>query len=156
MGKQCSKNRWRGIEFFIGYIIGGTRVYSQSDKGFAKKFGSQVIAMGDCRSKFMLGEAKAYDPASKTKWRKDNPYKPAKTFSIDTKWLDQIREEAESQGLIPFLAYNRKFSTKDDTHIILDLDIFIMLAHKAGYLPEYETLEQAKEAFKNRNIKNEE
>jgi hypothetical protein len=151
MGKQCSKARWQGIEKFIAFIIGGDRVGGQAIKGTVRRFDIKNDDFGgDCRSEFLLGECKAIDPAISTPFRKQYPYDPAKTFRVEVAWLDQIREEARKLDLIPFLAFNRKFSEKKDTHIILDLDVFIDLVHKAGYLPKFATLDDAIKAFKAR------
>jgi hypothetical protein len=147
--KGCNKAKWQGLERFIGFIIGGSRVYGQSDKAAARSSGQDVVAVGDCRSEEMLGECKSYDPVAGNTWRKENPYEPARSFRIDLEWLEQIRDEAKSVDKLPFIAYNRKFSQKTDTHIILDLDVFIHLLYKAGYTP-YENLQQAVEAWKNR------
>ena len=150
MGKQCSKARWQGFQRFIAFIIGGTQVYGQSSKFFAKQAGQDEVAVGDVGNESLLGECKAIDPAAKTQFRKQNPYFPTKTFRIENEWLDQIREEAKSINKLPFLAYNRKFSELNQSHIVLDLDVFIHLIYKAGY-GKYETLEEAYKAWKTRN-----
>jgi hypothetical protein len=147
MAKQASKVRWQGFERFIAFIIGGMRVYGQSTKFHAKKAGQGTIAVGDAQSECLLGECKAYDPAAKTQWRKDNPYIPSTSFRVDVEWLTQAKEEAQSIDKLPFLAFSRKFSQLIDTHIVLDLDTFIHLIYKAGY-GKFENIEDAMKAWK--------
>lgn len=133
MAKRKSiADRAKNYERWIGFAIGGSRVYGQSAKHYIKDADGEDIG-GDAKNDFVLGECKSYDPAAGTKWRKENPRLPAKSFRIEMKWVNQIRDEAAAVAKHPFLAFNNKFDPLIESHIVISLDFFLRLLYAVGW-----------------------
>jgi hypothetical protein len=130
--KKSILARAKNFERWLSFAIGGNRVYGQSAKGMLLQLDGDATG-GDVKNDYVVGECKSYDPAAGTKWRKDNPLKPAKSFSIKVEWIDKIEQEAHEVGKHPFLAFNNKHSPLTGTYIIISLDLFLQLLYAVGW-----------------------